>query len=211
MNCIRRIVLGAALAAASLSVSAQNYSFNCITDNRAADCAIGESQFGMTVGGSDSVVNFLFTNVGGLASSITDIYFDWSSSAYALSGGVFTSSSGVSFAWGAAPPNLPGGAGIAFVANLAADSNAPAQPNGINPGEWLNIAFSGSSANFLTGLDTGGLRVGLHTQGYQGGGSESFVNVAAIPEPETYAMLLAGLAVMAFAVRRRRQKNVAVA
>jgi PEP-CTERM motif len=31
--------------------------------------------------------------------------------------------------------------------------------------------------------------------------------VGAVPEPETYAMLLAGLAVMGFVVRRRRQSQ----
>jgi hypothetical protein len=32
---------------------------------------------------------------------------------------------------------------------------------------------------------------------------------AAIPEPETYAMLLAGLGLLGFAARRRKQKEAA--
>jgi hypothetical protein len=208
VNRLRQFAIGAALAVVSLGAYAQNYSFSCITNNLSADCSTGEAQFGMTVSDGGDVVNFLFSNSGPLASSITDIYFDWSSSLYSLTPGVFTSSTGVSFGWGASPGDLPGGNSILFSANLATDSNSPAQPNGINSGEWLNIAFSGSYANLLTGLNASGLRVGLHTQGYQGGGSEGFVNVPAIPEPETYAMLIAGLGLMAF-VARRRQRNLA--
>jgi len=37
----------------------------------------------------------------------------------------------------------------------------------------------------------------------------SFTNVAAIPEPETYAMLLAGLGLLGFAARRRKLKIAA--
>ena len=210
MNHLRQLAIGAALAVASLGAYAQNYSFSCITNNLSADCSTGEAQFGMTVSDGGSVVNFLFTNTGALASSITDIYFDWSSSAYALTAGTLTASAGVVFEWGASPADLPGGNSILFSSDLSSQSTPPPQPSGVNPGEWLNIAFSGSYANLLTGLNSSGLRVGLHTQGYQGGGSESFVNVPAIPEPETYAMLIAGLGLMAF-VARRRQRNLAAA
>ena len=118
------------------SAEAQNYSFNCITNNTAADCATGEAQFAMSVTSAAGVVNFLLTNTGPNASSITDVYFDWTSSTYALSQGVLTDSgAGVSFSWGASPPNLPGGKGIGFSADLAADSNNPTQPMGVNPGE----------------------------------------------------------------------------
>jgi len=39
----------------------------------------------------------------------------------------------------------------------------------------------------------------------------SFTNVNAIPEPETYAMLLAGLGLLGFAARRRKLKQAAAA
>ena len=183
------------------SAEAQNYSFNCITNNTAADCATGEAQFALSVTNGAGVVNFLFTNTGPNASSITDVYFDWASSTYALGQGVLTDSgAGVSFSWGASPPNLPGGNGIGFKADIAADSNNPTQPMGVNPGEWLNIAFT-SQADLITGLNSGDLRVGIHTQGYAGGGSESLV--APIPEPETYAMMLIGLTLLSFKARRR--------
>lgn len=41
--------------------------------------------------------------------------------------------------------------------------------------------------------------------------STSYIEVAAIPEPETYAMLLAGLALLGFAARRRKLKEAAAA
>lgn len=34
-------------------------------------------------------------------------------------------------------------------------------------------------------------------------------NIAAVPEPETYAMMLAGLGMLGFSARRKKQKTVA--
>ena len=41
------------------------------------------------------------------------------------------------------------------------------------------------------------------------GGTVTLVTAAPIPEPETYAMILAGLGLMGFVARRRRQKEAA--
>jgi hypothetical protein len=191
------------LSVLAFTAQAQNYSFDCITNDQAADCAAGEAQFSLSVSDMGSVVNFLFANSGPNASSITDVYFDWTSNAYALTYGTISQSAGVSFSWGASPPSLPGGHAINFKADIAADSNSSTQPMGVNPGEWLNIAFA-SDADLIAGLNSGALRVGIHTQGYLGGGSESLV-VSPIPEPETYAMLLIGLALLGFEVRRRKK------
>lgn len=200
---VARLLALGLLAAASFAAQAQNYSFNCITGNNAADCATGEAQFALAVTDAGSVVNFYFTNTGSNASSLTDIYFDWASGSNALPQGTITSSAGVSFSWGASPGDLPGGNPISFDSNLGTDSNPPRQPNGVNPGEWLNIAFN-TQNDAIGALNTGGLLIGIHTQGYQGGGSESLVTTP-IPEPETYAMLLAGLGLLGFEARRRRK------
>ncbi|MFP3326110.1 hypothetical protein R0K05_23955, partial [Planococcus sp. SIMBA_160] len=75
-------------------------------------------------------------------------------------------------------------------AGFLADSDPAVQPNGVNPGETLGVIF-----DLQTGLGyqdvvdaialsqtnpsadlTGGLRIGIHVQGFTGGGSESFVN-----------------------------------
>jgi hypothetical protein len=202
MRRLLAVPISAALLAFGSVAEAQNYSFNCITNNSAADCATGEAQFALSVTTDAGLVNFRFTNSGPSASSITDVYFDWASSTYALGQGVLTDSgAGVSFSWGASPQNLPGGNGIGFTADISADSNNPTQPMGVNSGEWLNIAFT-TQADFITGLNSGDLRVGIHTQGYAGGGSESLVQ-APIPEPETYAMMLVGLTLLGFKARRR--------
>lgn len=200
---IAKLHVAGLLALAAFTAEAQNYSFSCITNNNAADCATGQTQFSLSVTDTGSVVNFTFANSGPGASSITDIYFDWATSMTPLTTGVLTDSgAGVSFSWGASPPNLPGGSSIGFVTDLAADSNSPAQPMGVNPGEWLNVAFT-TDQDLIAALNSGALRVGIHTQGYVGGGSESLV-VSPIPEPETYAMLAAGLALLGWQVRRRK-------
>ncbi len=207
-----RLLIGGLLAAASLGAQAQNYSFNCITNNNAADCATGVAQFRMevTVNESDGIVDLRFSNLGPNPSSITDIYFDWNTSALALPQGTLSDSgAGVAFSWGAHPRNLPGGNPIGFSSNLSADSDSPVQPMGVNPGEWLNVSFN-TSVDVIGGLNSGGLRVGIHAQGYQGGGSESLTTVTTpIPEPQTYAMLLAGLGLVLLARRRKERPALA--
>lgn len=202
MNHCARFLIGALLSAAAFAAqAAQSYSFTCITFNSDGNCSIGSTQLDLTVSdGGNGTVNFLFTNTGPLASSITDLYFDWKAPELALTAGTLTQSSGVSFGWGATPVNLPGGNTIAFSSDLGLDSNVPTQPSGINPGEWLNIAFSGSLSQLIAGLHSNDLLVGMHVQGFSNGGSESFVSVA---EPSVVAMLLVGLTLIGFAIRRR--------
>ena len=201
MNHCARLLVGALLSAAAFAAQgALTYSFNCITFNSDANCGTGSSQLDLTVSdGGSGKVNFLFTNNGPQASSITDLYFDWKSPALSLTEGALTQSAGVSFGWGATPTNLPAGNSISFSSDLGLDSNVPTQPSGINPGEWLNVAFAGSFEQLVAGLHSSELLVGMHVQGFANGGSESFVNVA---EPPMYAMLLSGLFLLGFALRR---------
>lgn len=157
-------------------------------------------------------VAFKFTNNSNF-SSITDVYFDSGPLASIFN---ITSSAGVSFSQGSAPPNLPGGNSIvpAFDGSaLTADANSPPPANGVQnsdvTGEYLNVTFSllaGKSwSDVLTSMSLPGfpnespanswLRVGVHVQSFQDGNSASFINnpVTPIPEPETYALMLAGL------------------
>lgn len=206
----RRIVsslLVCGMLSAPLAAHAVPFNFSCISDNNAGNCATGESQLLVDVTGNAGYVDFLFTNVGSSASSITDIYFDWANAASAFSAGdISDSGAGVSFSWGAAPGNLPGGASIGFSSNLGADSNAPTQPRGVNPGEWILFHFDAENfADTLADLLDGSLRIGLHVQGFANGGSESFVNVppTSVPEPATLGLLGLGLAGLGLARRRR--------
>ena len=195
----------------------------CITNNNAANCVTG-GQYSVTVtdpAGSNNVL-FTFSNAGPIASSITDIYFD-DGTLLALS--TITNGAGTSFNDPATPGDLPGGnnASPPFVTtqDFSADSTAPTQPNGINPGESMSILFTlQSGQEFQTVLDDladGDLRIGIHVQAIGAtGGSESFVccggtpggvavTATGVPEPSTLVLFGAGL--LAFARRFRSKKN----
>jgi hypothetical protein len=208
---LRLAALAALTALALPAAHAQSFSFTCITDSNAANCSSGEQQMGLTfsnAGGGQ--VNFRFTNSGSAALSMTDFYWDWTGSSPSLSttGAAITSSSGVSVSFGASPANLPGGNPYGFSANLGADSNSGypgTMANGVNPGEWINFRFNGSFSALSAALSSGALDVGVHVQGFRNGGSESFmVSTAPVPEPGTYALMLAGLGAVGFIARRRR-------
>ena len=211
---VRTLVAAAVLSAGLSAVAqAQNYSFSCVSNNSTTNCATGEAQLGMTLTQGSGFVDFLFTNAGPLASSITDVYWDWTGAANRYTAGAITSSSGVSFSWGASPSNLPSGNGLtpSFSANLGADSNAPTRPNGVNPTEWVSFRLLTGLTTTAADLASGSLRVGIHVQGFSGGGSESYVNrsttvVAPVPEPEAYALMLAGLGVVGVVARRKRKQ-----
>ncbi len=191
------------------SASALPLGFSCITGNNAGDCSIGQAQLAVDVtdlGGGQ--VLFSFSNAGPGASSITDVYFD-DGTLLGIAGLIDADDNalgpfgnpGVDFSQGASPPNLPGGNLVGFVttAGFLADSDPPAQPNGVNPLESLGIVFNlqsgGTFADIVNELTTGALRVGMHVQGYATGGSESFVNLP-IPEPGTALLLSLGLGIL---------------
>lgn len=168
-------------------------SFDNITGNNAIDAAIGEAQLFVDVldDGCPAQIQFKFRNTGPAASSITDIYFDDDELSPVLAS-LFVgadSGAGVEFEAGASPGNLPGGndPDVDFSATASADSTSPAQPNGVNPGEFVIIGFSLAAgvdcADVIDALESGSLRVGIHVQGFAGGGSESFVNVPPPPPP----------------------------
>ena len=180
----------------------------CVSNNSAADCAIGSAQIAVDVTGGPaaSQVSFTFTNSGSAAASITDIYFD---NGTLLGIASIVNGSGVSFSQGASPGDLPAGnnASPPFVATagFTADSNPPAQPNGVNPGETVTIIFDlqsgGTLQDVLDELGDGRLRIGVHVQGFASSGSEAFVNTP-LPEPGALALLGAGLLGLAWAGRR---------
>lgn len=162
--------------------------FGCITNNDIGDAAIGEAQLFVDVedaGGGQ--VSFTFRNTGPEASSIADVYFDDDNTLFDSIASIVGSGIGVDFAEGATPNNLPGGNPFGFSADFSADSNPPAQPNGVNPGEWLEILFDLQSGqtfdDVLAALADGTLRIGIHVQGFESGGSESFINEPPEPEP----------------------------
>jgi hypothetical protein len=179
------------------SSTALTTDFYCITYNNPTDCGSAEAQLQVQItdlGGNQTL--FLFENMGPSASSIADIYFAGGSLLRIAS--IDNSDPGVSFSIGATPANLPGGKSISqpFRATFALDADAPVQPMGVNPGESLGVVMDlqpgATYSDILSELNSGELRVGLHVQGFDGGGSESLINKP-VPEPSTALLLCIGL------------------
>lgn len=194
-------------------------SFYCLTNNNSADAAIGVAQLSVEVTSpAAGYVLFEFRNIGPAASSIADVYWD--------DGSLLTleylidaddgvgGDSGVDFSPGASPGKLPGGknASPEFVVteNFLTDSDPPARPSGVDPGEQLGVLYTlqvgASFQDIIDELATGTMRIGLHVQGFDSEGSESFINYPlseAIPEPATLAVMGCGAIGL---LRRRRLK-----
>lgn len=216
-----RNIFKAGLLVSTITVFSQAqaalFGFGCITGNSSANCTTGESQLfvevsdaGWNIDTGYNQVLFTFTNSGPNASSIADIYFDDGTLLGIAS--IDNSSDGVSFSQGANPGNLPGGNEIGFetTAGFLADSDAPVQPNGVNPGEYLGITFDLLSG--VTYTDTilalqsaTDLRIGIHVQGFADGGSESFVNnVTVVPVPAAIWLFGTGLIGLIGVARRKK-------
>jgi hypothetical protein len=197
-------LVAAAVSSAPRLAGATGFGFNCITNNNAADCAIGVSQLHLDASAAGAgQVRFELTNSGPAQSTIAGAYWDDDSSLLASIASI--SSAGVSFSANGSPPDLPGGNSInpAFSGDFRVNANAPPPQNGVNPGDVLDVVFNlanGVSANdVINALGSGSLRVGVHVINFASGGSESFVNT-----PEPAALLLGALGLAGLAAFRRR-------
>jgi hypothetical protein len=204
------------------------FGFDCIIteDTNLGDAEIGEAQFFVDVtDAGNSQVLFTFTNTGPEASSITDVYFDNGSLLGIAS--IDNSDPGVSFSQDANPPDVPGGNSIDPPFNVTegflADSDSPPPKKGVNPGENLGILFDlqpgktfGDIFVEINVMNPALLRIGIHVQDFDSGGSESFINnttgggvtVPPIPEPTTIVLMSCGLiGLLGVAVRKRMKKK----
>ena len=99
--------------------------------------------------------------------------------------------------------SVPTGDGLTFTpsANANLSFNVAAGQNAFftAPSPFFNLALTAftNTTSEVEAFD-GGFRI------RQGGGSFNFSSTPAVPEPQTYAMLLGGLAAVGFVARRRR-------
>jgi len=194
-----------------------NFTFFNITNNNNED--LSDQLYGVVSSVGDQVA-FTFYNDVGIASSITDIYFD---DGTLLGIASISSSEGVAFTQPATPGDLPGGNDLTppFVTTkgFSADSDPPAAPNGVNAAtEWVQIVFDlvggQTFADTIAALTDKSLRVGLHVQAIGAlGGSDSYVNnipfdpnQGQVPLPGALVLLGAGLFRLAAYGRRRRNE-----
>lgn len=184
------------------SVQAVIVPFYGITNNNPTDVATGEDQLWVDVTNGGLSVTFTFYNTGSTQCTITDVYFD-DGTLLELTGLIDRDDGtggdlNVDFSQHASPGNLPGGSTMAdqFVttAGFSADADPPPAYWGVDPGESLGVIFSLTSGDInlvLQELLDTTLRIGIRVQSFDGGGSESFVNVP-VPEPATMALLALG-------------------
>jgi len=212
----KQTALAATLAFTSAgSVSAGSvYSFEAISNDSLADIAIGEAQFSVEVIDAGTSIEFLFKNAGPEASSMVQLYWeDQSNVLSSLDSWSTTTPSGVVYEInGASPGHLPGSNPKIndFAIDPASGGDGKA-PNGVGPLEDVSIffAYNGVYQDVVDALDTGSLKIGVHGQSFDGGGSESFVHTPGgggtpIPSPTA---ALTGLVMFGGLVMRRRRRD----
>lgn len=192
----RKTVFAATLLAGA-SLSAQAYSFECVsgavtpTTNSAGCTNVGESLASWALAGN--VLTISNASVAGNGSFISGISFDTSTGQSVslispqMAGVVFTTGGGA---------HLPASLGWTVDADFQA--NKKPSVNGVNAGESVSFLLGGVT---LSNISNGSFKFGVHIQGLPEGRSEKLIS--AVPEASSYAMVLAGLLVVGAVARRK--------
>ncbi len=224
--------VGSSPTAPTSAVTNYNFSFGTLqpgTQGTAqTQLTAARTALGLPAGGSSSL-NSTFTpgtydfgagllgatetlTLDGLGSNTAVWVFRFSSALTTVQGSIFSmtnvgNGAGVGLYW-----NVGSSAtldGDTFAGNVLAHTSITTDGNlTMGCGRLLadngNVTLDGGGSSISTGCGVAG-DVGFGSDGFDQAG------VAAIPEPETYAMLLAGLGVLGFAARRRKLKAAAAA
>lgn len=196
----------------SAGYTAEVFSFGCIQDCSAIP-SLGDQLFMQVIKDADLVpddpnVYFKLWNRVGIPSSVEQVSVDgWSQ--FIILGG-----SGTNFVTANSPnpKNLP--AGNLATPPFESDFTFEADPNGPGGKPVAGIDTNTDTFEFYTntasydqviaGIGSGELRFGLHIIASQStAGPTYLINTAPVPEPTTYALMLAGIGVVGFIVRRR--------
>jgi len=178
------------LAGAGLSAHAET--FSCATGS-ATDCALATSTLSWTWDGTF----FTLSNSG--TGYVSEVYFDLGTG---MSASFLSGTGTVNFTAGAAPGSLPGGSGVGFNSDAAFDSDSGGAPiYGIDAGESATFQIFGATLDSVTG---GELAAGAHVRSLVTSSASVVTIAAAVPEPETYALMLAGLGAVGWVARRRQ-------
>ncbi len=194
---LKRLCAGLVLGALALPAFAHDVIYIATLDgaSEAPPNASTGSGFATLTINEDNFTMRLETSFSGLVGNVTNAHIH-----------CCTANPGASTAGVATPvPTFPGFASGAtlgvydqtFDMTQAASFNpAFVNANGGTPGSAFNA--------LLAGVGTGRAYLNIHTTSVPGGEIRGFFTLAPIPEPETYALLLAGLGLVGVAARRAR-------
>ena len=199
---LRKLALAALLAGFALPAAAQSYSFGDLLTggSQAPDTGDGPTWGTMDISNIGNTYTFTLTALsnfadtfGGSGAFIREAEFNTDGFEGAIGNPILLAGSGVDSVTGS------NGSNAGSISWDFGDVFGGGQDR-LMSGEFVSW-----TQTFVGGLNLLTPAVMLHVQNLQGGDSGKYIPTTPIPEPETYAMMLAGLGLLGFVARRRRQ------